>query len=314
MSDTKIDPSQLIVPPTFQNYTLEDFPDEKYHADKSAVGSSGTRQALDSQKAFYWGHFLGYQIEQTKELDIGKIIHTAILEGSKFKDKYVVMPKFWGKTAKGEVTDSLNSIDVKNQIAKWRSEQAPDAIVVTADERDMMIGIVDGIMEHPQGPALFTDGKPELTGYYRDPVTGIKCKVRWDFLSNNRLTMVDLKSARTSKKEKFGGKAHELGYPIQMAQYREGIREIFGVLPDTVALVAVEKKWPFETAIYYLDADDLGPAMVDYRRGLDRIAECIKSGKWPQRQKQIERLYTPTWKQMEIVNDEESNMGDDDAA
>lgn len=290
-----INTNVIYAPEDFKPHWVEDLDENIYHADKSAVGSSSLRLMLDSPKAFQWGFFKGYEKEQTENMRLGRLIHMAVLEGSKFKERYVVMPQFTGRTLKGEITSSPNCKEVKDKREAWLSDQRPDAVITTEEEVEMITGIIDGLMERIDGPELFQRGRPEVSGFYRDPETGIKLKVRPDFLSLNSNLLVDLKSARTSERRRFGSNSFSDRYDFQMAMYRQGVMAISGVKPSLVAMVSVEKKWPFENGIYWYEESDFIKADGDYRTALTRLAQCMKENKWPQRQQRAERIYTPNW-------------------
>lgn len=284
-------------PPDFKPHWVDGLDDETYHADKTCVGSSQIRLVLDSPKAFHWGFFKGYQKEVTKEMKLGTVIHTALLEGAKFREKYIVCPDF------GDMRSSKN----RDKRADWQIGLPRGAIVVSPEELDMIVGIVDAIMEHPDGQYLFKNGRPEVSGYYRDPETGIKAKVRLDFLSFNSLVFIDLKSAKTSQRAKFGSDAFTRRVDIQLGMYRQGIRHISGVKPDVSALLVVEKQWPFEVAIYYFEESDFVQADIDLQRGFRRLHKCMQENHWPMRQTKIERVHTPGWF-MYQMNDENEGM------
>lgn len=304
-----VNPSVLYAPADFENHWVEDMEDEQYHDDKTAVGSTSVRLMLQSPKAFYWGYFLGFEKEETKDMKLGKLIHMALLEGSKFKERYVVMPIFRGKTGKGEWTTNANCADVKNQRRKWIDEQRPDAVITTEEERIKIIGIIESVMAHPDSGLLINNARPEISGYYRDPETGIRCKIRIDLLTKNLKIMADLKSARSAEWRQFGVSAYKLRYDLQLAMYSIGCKEISGVEPDMTPTMVVEKVWPYESAIYLFEKEDLGQAMLDYRRALSRLDLCIKENKWPQRQEQAQRIYTPKYFIDNSVEDESIEEG-----
>lgn len=293
MSD--VDTQSIIAPADFAPYWAEDLPEEKYHDDKTAVGSSSLRLMLDSPKSFYQGFYLKKHKEPSDAMKLGKLIHMALLEGTKFKERYQIIPRFTGKTQKGEETDSLNCKEVKEKRDAWFKALPKDAVVCTEGERESIVGIIDSCMAHPDIPKLFTKGRPEVSGFYRDPKTGIRCKVRPDFLTFNSALFSELKSTRSSEARKFGGDTFDKRYDFQLAMYRIGIKAISGIVPEIVPLIAVEPLWPYECAVYYFEEDDLRQAEHDYEYCLWRLAECLKSGKWPQRQERLERIYTPNW-------------------
>lgn len=284
MSET-IDPKNLLAKADFIPHWDDSVTDDQYHADKTCVGSSQLRKILDSPKAFYWSFFKGLKEEETEAFRLGKIIHKAVLEGSKFRDSYIVMPEFGDQRSK----------ENKAAKVKWFADLPKDKIAVTQDHLDMLIGIIDSVMSHPQGPDLLKNGKSEVAGYYVDQKTGIKIRIKPDFLSFNLAIMVDLKSTRNSERRKFMSSVYDYRYDFQMLTYSEGTKAITGKRPEMNTMIAVEKKPPYECAIYYFNDFSLEYAGADYRKALDTLKWCIDNNKWPQRQKSIEPCEIPGW-------------------
>lgn len=288
-----IDPKSLIAGDDFQNHWCEGMTDEEYHADKSAVGSSQLRMILQSPKAFYHNFFLGSPKEETEALRFGKLAHHAILEGSRFLEKHVIEPEFIGLTKDGK--PSKNSADAKAQREAWLANLPKDAIVCTPKDRDAIVGIIESISNHPQGLPSLSDGKAEVAGYFKDPVTGIKLKIKPDFLSFDCLRLVDLKTTADCSAVKFGQSAFNYRYDFQSLMYSVGIEEIAGMFPDVILNLCVEKTPPYECALYYWQSEDFFVAKEDYRKALDLLKYCIDNNSWPMRQKEIERIRVPNW-------------------
>lgn len=282
---TVIDPKVLLAGPDFINHFDESITDEQYHSDKTHVGSSSLRLVLDSPKAFYWNFFKGEQEPETDAMRLGRIIHKAVLEGREFQNSYCIVPDF------GDMRSKAN----REKKAAWLADRPAGQIMTTQEELDMILGIVESIMEHPQGPDLLKNGKPEVAGYYRDPETNIRLKIKPDFLSFDVGSLVDLKSTRSSEKRRFMSSIFEYRYDIQLFMYSEGTRLITGKKPDLISAIAVEKKIPYESAIYYFQEHNMVQAESDYRQALRRLRQCIDENKWPQRQTMIEPVEEPNW-------------------
>lgn len=300
-----IQTERIYADPGFKPHWVEDLEDEDYHAINTAVGSSGLRLMLKSPDAFHWGFFGGNFTEPTPSMKFGKLVHLAVLEGPKFEKRYVVMPEFTGFTGKGELTTNSNCKEVKEKRKAWIDEQDPQAIITTQDERDKIVGIIGKIIKHKDSGMLFGDGKPEMSGFYVDPETGIMCKFRNDFMSNNGRILTDLKTAKSSEFRLFGSNAFRMRYDIQLFMYATGVKQITGHFPDILALMAVEPTGNYESAIYTFEVSDLLKAESDYRRALRRIKHCIDTNDWPQRQEEAQRIYTPKWFIDETVEIEE---------
>lgn len=300
-----MDENLIFAPSDFKPCWNFNLIEDSYHADKTAVGSGGLRLMLDSPKAFYMGYFLGHEKEVTDEMRLGRMIHLAVLEGTKFKERYKIMPEFSGYTQKGELTTNPNCKEVKDKRERWLSDLPKDAIVTTQEEIEMITGIIDGIMEHQDAKLLFSNGRPEVTGYYRDEETGIRCKVRIDFLPNNFLMPVDLKSTKSSNKRLFGTQAARMRYDIQAFMYMEAIRQIEKINPIMLPFIAVEKKWPWECGVFPYHDGQLIQAEIDYHNALRKLKKCIDENHWPQRQEKAEYMHIPKYFIDESVEENE---------
>lgn len=288
-------PEDLIAPPDFFNHWSPELTHEQYHADKSAIGSSSLALSFSSLKAFYEGHFLGKQSPPNYEMKLGTIIHMALLEPKEFARRFIVMPEFESRDLKGNLSTSKNTKYYKEQVDKWMSERLADEIVVTNEEHEQILGMIASVKSHPQGELIFKNGSVERSGYYRDPETGIKCKIRPDFMGSDLFLVTDFKTARTSEQKLFG--THAFGparLDLRIWMYAYGISQIEKIaMPQNLFFMVCEKTWPYESAVYFLTEEQKTQAEYDYRRAMARIADAIKSGKWPQRQTKMEPLWTP---------------------
>ena len=129
---------------------------------------------------------------------------------------------------------------------------------------------------------------------WTDEATGLVCKARADFLSH-WCAVVDLKSA-ADLSPRFLSRAVNLGYPCQMAHYRNGaiasgiwVRE-----PDCV-IVAVESKSPHDVGVFRLDEETLEYGAKKVAELLAKVHECTGSGKWPGRYPGEQIFGLPEW-------------------
>lgn len=289
-----IDYTKLLAPPGFAPTWREDLTDEQYHADKTAIGSGNLRVAMDSLKAFHGIMFEGRQKKETDEMILGRKIHMAILEREKFKRLHVVEPVFTGMTKDGKPTTSANATDVKEKRGRWLAELPSDAVTVTQDDLEMMIGIAESIVSHPQGKDAMKNAVPERAGYYMDPETGLTLKIKPDLIRLDGSVFIDLKSTKDSSTFAFGKTVYgEQRIDIQLFMYGKGIEAITGKFPKLIMVMAVEKVWPFEVAIYFYTREMLLQAETDYHATLGKIRAALDSGHWPMRQQKIQRGHVP---------------------
>lgn len=282
-------------------YGWRDIPTEIYHADKSAVNFSSLKHMDKSEFAFsqsYWGE----QKEPTKAMKFGTLAHMAILEGSKFKERYVVMPEFTGLTAKGEITTSKNATDVKLKIAKWISEQSKDAVIVTEEERVKLFNMIDSVLSNEMAVELLKNGKPETIGYWQDPVTKINLRMMADFLTFNVDILVDVKTCQDVRWEFFRNSVENYRYDLQMAMYAEGVKHITGITPKHRAWLVIESEAPHEVRIHHA-GDIYGEiGAFEFRRAVDKLKLAIDKNHFPQGGKDIMISEPSSWFKKKYVD------------
>lgn len=283
---TEIDPHILLAPEDFEAHWSPGMTDEEYHADQTAVGSSNLRLAFDSPKAFRQRFFYREEKPSSEALRLGKLIHMAALEPERFEATYKVCPDY----------GDMRSPARRAQRDEWLAQCAPGTVVVKNQaELDQINAITRSILSHRRGKDFMREGITEMPGFYRDPDTGIRLKIKPDFISVDGIRLNDIKSCLSSEHRAFSNQVYQARYDIQMFMQAEGIYRITGKFPDVISLIAVEKLPPYEAAIYFFEREDLYQAEVDYHAALKKIKTGIDKNYWPQRQTEIERIKVPQW-------------------
>jgi hypothetical protein len=259
----------------------EELEDEQYHADKSAVNFSSLKHVDKSTFAFaksYWGK----PIEATKSMKFGTLAHMAILEGEKFRNKYVVMPEFASFDANGKPSDSKNTKYYKTEVANWVAKQSKDAIIVTEEEREKLFNMIDSVLSNEKAVKLLSDGKPEIAGYWTDQETGINLRMKADFLSFNLGVLVDVKTCQDVRWENFRKSVENYRYDIQIMMYNEGVKQITGKEPLHRAWLTIESEGAHEVRIHDVSPvyEEIG--MFEYRRSLRKLKEAIDKNEFNQ--------------------------------
>lgn len=276
----------------YKSHWNESISEEDYHADKTAVNSSSLKHAVKSPRAFYASYFIGSGKEPTPAMKFGTLAHMAILEGTKFKDRYVLVPDF------GDMRSKTN----REKKAEWLVEQPKGAVLCTAEERDSLFAMIDSMLSHEQAHKLLTDGKPEIAGYWRDKETGLRLRMKADFVSFNLNALIDVKTTQDTVWEEFRRSVERLRYDIQMMMYDDGVEQITGKRPDHRVWLAIESKMPFEVACFEVPPQYEATGKFEYRRALNTVAACARANNWPQRQAEIEYGEMSAWfyKQYEL--------------
>lgn len=294
-----------IIDRTFKPRWEYDLTNEQYHARRETVSSTGIRKILSSPAAFYEGLI---QIEEealdpdstvnvgSKHLRIGTLVHECILEPKKFFSKFVLMPEFVGMTKDGR--PSNRSAEALKKKEDWLKALPPDVTVCDEETFHQVAGMVKAILDHPDARNIFerdvdgqlSSGLAEVSGFYSDPETGILLRIRPDFMRFDLGIVAEVKTAASAERRKFASKIHEFGYHIQLAMQCSGIKIITGESADLPIFIAVEKKPPYEVAVYTADADMMALGEKMLRQGLRTLAQCLEKNQWPRRQVTAENI------------------------
>lgn len=260
--------------------------EEEYHADKTAVSSTSVRWAKERPRLFYRNFCLGMAKPATKAMNFGKAAHMAILEPERFKALHVVQPDF------GDMRTSAN----RQRRDGWLMEQAAGAVILSQDDRDRLLWMIDSLMNHTVAYNLIKGASFEQSGYFRDLQTGIKCRFRPDIIRPDLSAMPDLKTTRKIKRRRFESEVYEKGYHIQLAFYYAGINAIYGRPPELPCIIAIENEEPYDTCVYYAPDGMISRGEQDYMLGLGRIKQCMDLGQWPGYQAgNAEQMNLPAW-------------------
>jgi len=270
----EIEKLKKLIDPSLITPGWREIPTDEYHADKTAVNFSSLKHIEKSSHAFarsYWGK----PKKRTAAMRFGSIAHLAILEGHKFKQMVVVMPDFQSRTAAGVITDSKNTNYYRMQVLEWELAQDPKAIVVTTEDMDRILNMIESVMSNEAAVNLIKRGKPEVIGYWTDKQTGINLRLAGDLLAFDVEVLTDLKTCQDSRWELFRKNVESHRYDLQMAMYREGIYHITGIKPQHGAWLAVESQEPYETRIH-----EVGPKYetigdFEFRRSIDKLKKSI---------------------------------------
>lgn len=301
----------------FKNVMLPDVSEETYHGDRGSISSGAVRAVLKSKLHYKWEYILGRKKKATETMKFGSAVHLAILEPAKFRERFVVMPEFVGKTLDGR--DSTQSKAAKEKRAEWLLSLPSDAVVMKQDEQDDLLFMVDHFLEKAQTDGvvkewvsqstlaardLIRGAKFEQSGFFRDPVTGLRCRIRPDVFREPLDVLPDLKTARDVSRAGFGTACFDHGYDIQLGFYTYGVKQIFGKEPANRVFICIQNEAPYDLAVW--DADDgfMGRGDIAVRQGLDLIHESITTGRFPGCQTNgIEKLGLPVWS--DFRNDDE---------
>ena len=252
-----------------------------------AVSKSGLDQIAKSP-LHYWARFLDPDrvwTEPTPAMRLGTALHTHVLELSKWDEQIAVAP----------VDVNRRTKEGREQWAAFETA-AKRKTVITADDADLVMRMGRSVFGHPAAAMLLgLPGKAETTHMWTDAATGLQCKCRPDWLTDDGLLMVDVKTTEDASPRGFSRSIAQWRYHVQAAWYLDGLEQATGTRPEQFIFICVEKKAPFACAVYAADAEMIAAGAQTAARDLEVLATCKAADAWPGYSDQIEPISLPAW-------------------
>lgn len=270
-----------------------DLPAADYHAQHDWLSWSMAKKLLPPSTPAHLKASLRNGEERKRHFDVGKVIHAVVLgEG----DEFIVVQ------ALDRQKNPYDARDYETVSAQRHRDQiyADGQVPILRSELDAAQKMAESVAAHREAHALLTNGTPEVSLFWIDDATGVKCRARLDWLPNpqprRRLIVPDLKSASTAAPSEFAKAAARYAYYGQQRWYSDGIAAC-DLDPDPAfVFVVVEKAdpWPVIVGQIASSADlSLARAAVDRTRRLYR--ECVETDTWPAYPGGVVDIDLPAW-------------------
>jgi len=270
-----------------------DEPHSTYHKRVLGEANNGGLKVIDERTPAHYKQWIedgnkpktaeeAYKEEQ--HFRVGRIVHSAILEPDSFDDDYLLMPDF------GAMQSSTNR-KIRDE---WLRSLPDGTSIVQPGEKALAMAMRESILRHPTARLVIERGKAEVTLRWIDERTGLACKARADWWSEEHGYAMDLKTTEDASPIEFGRSAARFGYARQHYHYAEGFRQL-NVPIRNYLILPVEKPPPHATIVYHLDAaaEERGFELVN--RSMDKLASCVAKNEWPAYSTKIEALTMPGW-------------------
>lgn len=253
---------------------IHDLDETAYHSDLTTLSSTGARTLATRTPAEFRHEQINRRPDK-KEFDFGHLVHKMIL-------------------GKGAEICVIDADDWRTKAAREKRDAAREAGEVPVLEKEWRRAerVVESFRLHETAAALISGGAPEVSLYWSDSWSGVRCRGRVDYLRPD--AAVDVKTTQDADPRKFAKSVAEYGYHQQQAWYEDGLRECGWTGTDFV-FVVVSVVAPHLVSVCRLDdnAVDVGRALN--RRSLERFAECELTGRWPGHGDQIHTVSLPAW-------------------
>jgi exodeoxyribonuclease VIII len=252
-----------------------------------AISSHKCIQILESPALYKWEK--ENHVEQTEDMRLGTILHSAILEPEDFSMRVVHMPKFDRRTNKG-----------KADYEAWKAELPEKAIVVNEKERETLLRMLDSCRQHPAAYQLLQGSVKERSSYFYDESMGLQLKGRLDIDHERAGIIADVKKVRSAKKARFQRDIAEYRYHVQAAFYMNLANSLSerlgrGVRYMDFAWILCECEPPYETAVYYATEDLLRTGLAEVGEALKAYQRCTMTGNWASYPTDPQPIELPKW-------------------
>jgi exodeoxyribonuclease VIII len=242
-----------------------------------AINPSSVKVLIEESLLAY-RRYMKCGIEQSKSMEMGSLVHTAIFEPDQMPIRYALWS---GGVRRG------------NEYKAWCAANADREQVREVDYQDALM-IRDAAHNHPCcGPLLRSPGKREVAVVWRDPGTGQMCKGRIDLLTDGG-RLVDVKTAKNHLPHSFFRESANRNYHVSVAAYRLGL-QANGVTVNEVDLIAVKNNGAYDAVQYPVPPHVLREGEKLWHQSLQRIAHAKKTGEWPGYSDEPIELELPEW-------------------
>jgi hypothetical protein len=212
----------------------------------------------------------------------GHLAHCAILEPEEFEKRYVIGP-------------TLN----RNTKA-WKEfvEANAGRVAIQHDQYETATRQAVSVHGLPEIGDTFAVGQPEVSAFWIDDETGVRCRCRPDWVhdcGDSGVILVDVKTYSVASPNEFRRQVARKRYDVQAAFYSDGYEQASGRRVLGFLFAAVETEYPYAANAFMLDEDSLNAGRAKYRKNLRTYAECERTNTWPGYSTGIDVIRLPQW-------------------
>lgn len=254
----------------------------QYHAGPG-LSSSALKKLLLS--GAHYQASLARPLEQTKEMVLGSLVHSLILEPEKVEQEYFI-GEFNVRRGK-EYENALREAGTRTVVSKEDFERAMalvEAFRIQALDHPDLNGTTEELLK----------GDKEHSYYWEDRSTGILCKCRPDNITPSGI-LVDVKSTKNAGFDSFQKDIVTYGYYLSAAFYLRGVEAVTGIAPKSFVIIAIETEAPFLVQIYKFGPLALEIGARHVNQALETFAEGVSTEIWQGYPKKVIELELPNW-------------------
>lgn len=269
-----------------------------------SVSSSGLRTLFNESELHFYSKWSGNparKAEKTKpHLTLGRAVHHLMLGEPNFAQLFCIQPEEYADKKSGELKPWNGNAAVCKE---WKeAQEAKGRLILTPKDAHNIRGMAEAIGQHPIAKEAL-GGLVERSIFFRDPRTKIWVKSRPDSIPGHSADFIDLKTTMSVQWSDLQRTMADFGYHQQGALVRRAAREILGFDNITFSLVFIEKEEPWAIRVITVKENMLDLGEKQNQAALDRMATCLKSGRWPGPggdREDAENMELPEWEQKRI--------------
>ncbi|WP_318205331.1 PD-(D/E)XK nuclease-like domain-containing protein [Streptomyces sp. SCL15-4] len=246
----------------------DDLTAEQYHADRTSISSSGLRALLAPGCPAQFKYDRDNPPSPKREFDLGHAAHRLVLGVG----EELVFTEYedWRTKAAREERDAI---------------RYDGAVPLLAHEGEQVQAMADAVRRHPIAGPLFTPGtgRAELSIFWTDRETGVRCRVRPDWLKElpGLVLAADYKTIKSADPETVSRAIRDHSYHQQDAFYTDGIWVALNPADVRFVFVFQSKQAPYLITVRELAQQDRDIGRARNQRALRLYADCERTGIWP---------------------------------
>ena len=268
----------------------------KEYREREGISSTELKKIMKSP--MHYRHWKDNPEESdTLPLLLGRASHKYVLETYDFYNEFAVAPFCDRRTKEGK--------------AQWLlfCDQNEGKDIITQEQFEQIDAMRKAMLSTPFVSKLI-NGDHEISYFWTDEDTGLKCKVRPDSINHKLKIIVDYKTCDNAETEHFMRQAIKLGYDLQAYMYQQGVKENLGE-EYLFVFIAQEKKPPYAVNILEADENFMASGKRIFNEMLNLYKQCSETGNWYGylgEKPEINSLGVPKW--IENLIETESEVDD----
>jgi len=274
---------------------------EAYHADDTRISKSGLDK-IDVSPLHYYNHYLdkdAIALRKEKEklkpkewAKTGNAVGSAIAEPDLFKENYVFLDD-------EEICKEIGGArpTTTNRYKEWFEKKVKEfegKTILSPSGYAECIAMRDAVHKMKAAKLMFKEGQAERTFYFIDPITGVACRIKPDWLATYAGWIVDIKTSADASPSAFGRSVAKFRYHVQDPFYTDGLK-INGLDFKGFCFIVVEKEPPYATGFYHIPKYGQNQGRKEIVRNLTTYANCLSKNEWPGYGELLQEIAMPSW-------------------